>query len=138
MIDNKELRIGNWVRLKDSDHTFQVEFQDLATSDCRNIHPIAITAQVLERCGFKHGMVEGIASFNHDYDNELEEGDTHYWDLRIKESDICDGFTFSLVMWGKQNYYTFSYQNLRARIKYLHQLQNLHYALTGTEITYTK
>ena len=96
-----------------------------------DLEPMAITPEMLNFSNFQYGSTEGIASFDED---RSEEGNTHYWDLLVKGSDVIDSFHFSLVKWGEQEYFTFSHHMLRVRIKFVHQLQNLFFAITGLEL----
>lgn len=98
-----------------------------------SMEPILITPRMLEKIGFKFGATDGIASFNVEFESSPEDV-TYYWDMRVAASEYCDHFTFSLVKWGEQNEFTFSFQNLRVRIRHLHQLQNLFFAMTNKEM----
>ena len=101
-----------------------------------DFEPILITPQLLKELGFSSGKVKGISSFGENDENDKNEH-TYYWDMPVKQCWDVDSFTFSLVKWGKkQDYVTFSYQNLRRRLRYLHDLQNLFFAITGKELNY--
>jgi len=90
---------------------------------------IVLNNDLLQKCGFKYN-VSGISSF----DDDEQEGDTHYWDLRVKISRRVESVTFSLVQWGNDGDITFSNHLLRVRINYLHELQNLFFSITGYEL----
>lgn len=141
MIKVNELRIGNWIYQEDKDHPKR----HYEISSCYDIEkfddfpeqgePIPLTPDILEeKCGFSYMCVEGISRLSEYVGEEEEKGDTHNWTMSINQSDYCDRFRFEIVKWGEQEYFTFSNQWLRIRIKYLHQLQNLYFALTNTEL----
>jgi hypothetical protein len=60
----------------------------------------------------------------------------HYWDLSIKRTDLIDSHEISIVKWGDDEYFTFQLGRgtYRQQIKYVHQLQNLIYPLSGVEL----
>jgi hypothetical protein len=97
---------------------------------------IPLTPEILEKCGFKYGKVDGVSSFN---DDSEREGDTHYWDLSIKRNDLIDSHEITITKWGEQEYFTFQLGRgtYRQQIKYVHQLQNLVYPLAGVELEVT-
>jgi hypothetical protein len=126
MIKANELRIGNWVQYDDGT-TMLVD--GILQSDVSLegfpivvglsvIRPIPLTPEVLEKCGFK----------KHD-DNpffrmEFAYHDSSYpcyliYDIEKDYIQVCRNFTSAAD----------------APCKYLHQLQNLYFALTNTELT---
>ena len=123
MIKASELRLGNWVNHNetntqiatiDSDNTgnfigvleTENHYYRMSFKNDGDLQPIPLTPEVLERCGFKK---EGLQC---EYSNGKT--DIHIYD---------DGYRFG------QNGYPFGIS-----IKYLHQLQNLYFALTGEEL----
>jgi hypothetical protein len=114
-IEVGELRLGNWVSdlsKHDGGRVVQVA-QIFKGSDYsnywKNVHPVKLTEEILLKCGF---------NFNNE--NRLE------W---IKGS-------FNLEKKEEEFYFeVYSHYN---EVKYLHQLQNLYFALTGQELTYEK
>lgn len=100
------------------------------------VSPVILTPEILEKCGFKYGKTEGITSFE-DSDNDPD-GTTHYWDIDIKGTELIESHSISLVKWGEQEYFTFQLERgfYRQKIKYLHQLENLYFALAGKELIY--
>ncbi len=147
MIQIQELRVGNLFNDKDGTSCYFagcwqrldgwiVRDSGSNTYKERDIHGIPLSDEVLVKCGFKHGMVEGITSIRDEGEPEIP-GDTHYWDLRIPRNNIVEDLpTFSIVKFGDGGY-KFSHQWLRVEIKYLHTLQNLFYAFCGEELNYT-
>ena len=123
MIDAKELRIGNKVlkngvfvcdvlslRRNEIEISFEKEIYAL---EYKNVHPIALTEEILMRCGF-----EKIG-----YSNPH----TTQWKL----GDILIGFCNGTIY--------FDYININGVKKgccfqYLHVLQNLIHSLTGHEL----
>jgi len=153
MIKSNELRIGNWVNFS---YTYKKE---VITRPCSvaildrdfllvndkgdylslyyetdSIQPIPLSGELLVKCGFKYGTTEGITSF--EYDDNDPEGTTHYWDKPIIATELVDSHNISIVKWGEQEYFTFQLERgfYRQKIKYLHQLQNLYFALTSEEL----
>lgn len=143
MIKATELKIGNLLyELSGADNIcdiLQVKAEDIlwihnentgAYPDTEYYRPIQLSEEILIMCGLKASSTKGIASFS----EEVEEGDTYWWEEKVKRSDITDGFNFCIARWGEEGEFTFSYQDLRVRIKYLHHLQNLYNSLTGTDL----
>ncbi len=134
MIQANELRIGNWV------DAGQLGYVQVATIDPTTggySSPIPLTPEILEKCGFKMGMSKGVSRLTDDLDYDPEQhGDTYYWDLKVPKNDhVQDLGTFNLVQFGKDNDILWAHQWLRVKLKSLHQLQNLYFSLTGTELT---
>jgi hypothetical protein len=114
-----ELRIGNWVnyriydKLDNPQEYFdlsQVDAIDLQTLDDHYYQPIPITEEWLVKFGF------GL------------DGEGWYW-LRKKDHITPHGYSF--------NYYGnfLEIDELRiSKIEFVHQLQNLYFALTGEEL----
>lgn len=128
MIQANELRIGNWVNdIKGGGYNnpglVQVRtigseginsWQDMSASGCtkyEDLQPIPLTPEILEACGF----INTHYGYNHkDEDFEIDDGSNY---LQYSYND---------------NEYSFG-----PEIKYLHQLQNLYFALTQKELKYT-
>ena len=119
-IKANELRIGNWVQLENytkyqiEPHHFQLNWDGYSTVLDLTIS-IPLTEEILLKCGF-----EKSKSYNNykvkagDYFNSVQHYDGE-WIYSIDESDaFC---------------YTIS-----AKIDFLHQLQNLYFALTNEEL----
>jgi hypothetical protein len=125
-----ELRIGNWIRLKNAggyspyaklcstgNNIIHVEVDTEAvkgtytSTEFANLEPIPLTTELLENIGFKHGEypIEGrevyFKSYNEGVKVVVEPASDPYY-----KTDI-----------GKP-------------LVYLHQLQNLYFALTGEEL----
>jgi hypothetical protein len=110
MLQGNELRIGNWV---DNDGYYQqIHFTDIAdlSTGCGGAHlykPIVLTPEILEKAGFM--KVYAV------------------WDGR----DI-DHRKDRLFIWGHNG--CTDGHTVDFPCKFLHQLQNLYFALTGTEL----
>lgn len=120
MIPKKELRIGSWVKL--DGRPYEITGSDLYAFDDTAHHrgrrvlysdPIPLTPEILEKCGFKnvgaHNWVNGLFS------------------LKGRMPHFNDGYH---ILSGKDVVVG------SRTLFYLHQLQNLYFALTGEEINY--
>lgn len=114
-----ELRIGNWVKRLDNTE-FQVSGEDIHIisnwSGSKDLlpNPIPLTEEWLLKFGFKLNM------------------DWFNWNAAIGENEIGD---FKLALRHTDDFGWF-YKSRCTPIKYVHQLQNLYFALTGEELTY--
>lgn len=120
MITANELRIGNWVMYNDQNETpmptaIQICIQDLIlinenVKDC-NYNPIPLTEQILLKCGL------------------IDTKYTLY--IKAKTKVIIFNWSSKVVATGvRYGWHCKKYKH----IKYLHELQNLYYALTKTEL----
>lgn len=124
MINATELRIGNWVEYKISgkDEWIAAPVFSIKRDTGKHFRPIELTPEILEKCGFKrHG--DGL---------EL-------WFLGEIRVNHCSTVTIlrPCNAAGESQADVCGYPTLGDKIpcKYLHQLQNLYFALTGTELT---
>lgn len=123
MIRLNELRIGNWSQqeINGSIDYFQLDrVKDLIDVSVFG-DPIPITLEILEKCGFESGKETNI--------NGLIQYD--FW----KTKNIPHLHRWLLYKDGEYIIYKNNILIGRAYIKYLHQLQNLYFALTGEELT---
>ncbi len=137
MIQAKELRIGNFVNAKvgttKNPKRANVSINGIYTStpfpsinayvinygrtiDLRDIEPIPLTEQWLSDFGFKNSL--GI--------NNHTNG---FWSK--------DGLGIEIGYFIQDKFYEFEFNGIITELKHVHQLQNLYYALTGTELTLT-
>ena len=123
MINANELRIGNWVNFRNrkitgkSLYPYQIvftDFKDVILKDAEfvfkdeRLEPIPLSPEILEQCGF-----------------ELQEGQIPFYKYG-KLFMYFDGTSLSA---------NFGHiEQFDVEIFYLHQLQNLYFALTGTEL----
>ena len=116
MIDPKQLRIGNFIVHK-TGTIIEVTAHEIGTLDYnphyRSDHtPIPLTPEILEGCGFVRigRYAIGAGGYN----------------------EYCNG-KVKLLKVGKEDVYILAFYE--PKIQYLHQLQNLYFALTGQELT---
>lgn len=104
-----EFRLGNWV-LDLYDTPVQINVIDDTVDWAK---PIRLTHEILERCGFNSVICNEDGTFN-------------FWSKELDASvDYEDEHLFRYRV----------YERLRTKkIVYLHDLQNLHFALKGVEI----
>lgn len=111
MIKANELRIGNLVEGKDGVILPVVAFAvEAVNGDNRfGFNPIPLTPEILEKCGFeKNGCFYNVDNFQLMYGYTREEG--KFFHFCLDEIVAFPPF------------------------KYLHELQNLYFALTGKEL----
>jgi len=133
MILANELRLGNWVEeevlgrvrivaiLSDTVAVVGKGMKmDRAIEDrefslnLSNIKPVPLTPEILEKCGFE----------------KQEDGDGGYY------RELLSGNGFLFVEGDKKGYTdVFIDLSEHLRVRYVHQLQNLYFALTGEELT---
>lgn len=104
-----ELQIGNWIELKNSGF-IKIEADNIGdiVNNEAIFEPIPLTPEILKKCGFVKKW--------------LDNGDTiRCWDYELNE--------FHLHVLG-DDMITF----MTRKINYVHQLQNLYFALTGGEL----
>jgi hypothetical protein len=120
MIKANELRIGNWIEyaegkfIKVDIHILSVicEYQTYVI-DITYPKPIPIGPEILEKAGFRH-EVHGI--------EEIDGGESHY---------IIGKFWINHI---DENWFISGLEDEIKSFKYLHQLQNLYFSLTGEEL----
>lgn len=128
MIDLKELRIGNWVNCHFLTTNFNAQVLQMTPGmvvvqdgehknsyGFENISPIHLTPEILKNCGFEKLQDDG--SFG--MEKQVKIKATH---IILSEGDrngFCEVFICGMD---------------DVRVQHLHQLQNLFYALTQTEL----
>lgn len=116
-MEAKELRIGNCILKNGSnyivDTLFFVDVYD-GTAMGFDLQPIPLTEEILLKCGF--------VRHHEDYYNEV---------ILIKDVITKD---FTCKLYPKELGSAYEIKN-SIKIKYLHQLQNLYFALTNEELT---
>jgi hypothetical protein len=113
-----ELRIGNWVRVGDIestvcliDHNKFVQLQGNAVINRpEQIEPILLTPEILEKYGAKRTGNMALRKF---------------WEIGNLTFELC----------GDERIAIYFKDELLCFLEYLHQLQNLYFALTGEELT---
>ena len=116
MIKANELRIGNYVYFENPHSDYAKikissnDFKNFERNNCfPNFEPIEITEKWLLKAGFKNEGVHYCKDFVHN-------------NLKIK---------IGVEIYGYLNLKYFNH------IKYVHQLQNLYFALTGSELVFS-
>ncbi len=130
-MDNRELRIGNWVAYDDGTtaQVYGVKFKDVGLYGFPQmlsesvIIGISLTAEILEKCGFKkfESTTEHLKSLSW---YSLD------WIVGYKSMGPDaphGGFTIENISYGNSG-------GRKIELAYLHQLQNLYYALTYREL----
>lgn len=114
MIKATELRIGNWVDGGYNDRLYyRIKEHDFLNTDFAITKPIPLTEEILLKCGFDF--------FNTCLYHPVIK---HQYQFRFYENDLYYGF------YGECEFI----KETQQPIKYLHQLQNLFYSLTGEEL----
>ena len=122
-MEANELRIGNWVQLEIM-KPYQIEphhflLNEDGYSDCLDLSiPIPLTEDWLIKFGFK------------------KKKEAFHIDLDAGWSYLCLASDFSLCIYGSPHHYENGFYPCFQRdvIKYVHQLQNIYFALTGQEL----
>lgn len=143
MINARELRLFNWAEYKMEDGSWmplQIIKLSIYELEREHVRPLALTPEILLACGFVKGKIKGVTRLVADLD-DTDPADkkkyTYFWDLKVPKNDhVQDLSTFNLVQFGKGSDIFWGHQWLRVKVTSLHQLQNLYFALTGTELTY--
>ena len=110
---SNELRIGNLVNANGD--MLSVTGADIAYFDFNgnDYSPIPLTPEILEKAGFSKGEKWFIHQVYY----------RNYFDLCVNRNEI---------IYGQKTEHGFDKRSIN--IKYLHQLQNLYFALTGEEL----
>lgn len=124
-ITAQELRIGNWIisPMGSSLQVYSIFPEGIGVPNVKElfsyeqIKPIPLTPEILENAGF-----------------EKKSNDTGPPINDTVESFDKDGYSFSIDTSGF--WYLNGYNWNTKRFKYIHQLQNLYYALTGEELVF--
>lgn len=116
MINVKEVRVGNILQYKG--HMWTVEYNNLFRLELagHEHEGIPLTPEILEKCGFKLNA------------NAVPQR----WNKPFRESTIY----LYIGLSGNISFTPFAW-NYTLEVNHLHQLQNLYFALTGTELNYT-
>lgn len=144
MIKANELRIGNWVsNIKTEDFSqffasvISIEKDCVQISrnpddeagmnvfldDVHGIEPISLTPEILENCGFVCTSTQ--LNYFRKYLNEGSKADSCLVKMEFGDLGVTAWVAF-VNRWTMNEFYV--------RVKYLHQLQNLYFTLTGEEL----
>ena len=119
MIDTKEIRAGNWVLTSNSAKNISERQYKLVREDeysftfAKRYFPIQLSANILAESSFKH-------SFGN-------------WCKHLEAEGIGEGLPFLRYNQKARQWYLFE-RRLPFQPVFLHQLQNLYYALTNKEL----
>ena len=135
MIAINELRIGNYVfdwakRISIVDSIHKDEIVRLSSEgsykqesfEIKHLNPIPLTGEILLKCGFEYSEVSSVGLKMYD----IKAG--YYGKNSTLKVSTLDGIEWTWYFVGE--YVLMNPQ----RIEYLHQLQNLYFALTNTEL----
>lgn len=126
----EELRIGNWILDEDNcevriakvivvDDYHHLGIRHNGTPTVSKVSPIPITEIWLDKLGFKKEPMD---------DNEC------YWSYRLNDDTFCDLSFITGDKNGELEVCLFPYERW-FRYKYVHQIQNLFFTITGKELT---
>lgn len=126
-LDSKTMyRIGNFVRQPNREGRISDVWQDAIRIegyyngyDYNLTTPIKLTEEWLERLGFKMEVIE--------------DGTGYYYNLKLSGDKYCDLSLISLNKNGVIKVALHPYETMFA-YKYVHELQNVFYAVTGAEL----
>lgn len=121
MINPKELRSGNCVDVAGSIYAVNGQFlAEIEKANCtwaKDVSPIPLTPAILLKYGFNKGKVQSGGFYG--YDNGEMQLDNDFglklYDGRIDEKETKEFYSAP---------------------QFLHQLQNLYFAMTGTELKF--
>lgn len=130
MTNANELRIGNWVLWNGPDHIENAKISAIANEEVafkcgdygsiNDIQPIPLTPEILEKIGLKRDEEGWIL----DFDNKLYDplGRNGTGGLSQRDTTV----------------FAYKHTNsiLKVGVRYLHQLQNIYFSLTGKELTF--
>lgn len=119
-----ELRIGNWVDCRKGITQVvgvQVDcIETMALSDTLEyFDPIPLTPEILEECGFVKTTIDRVV----------------FWELEVGRTGKFQ-FYKGVMQFGVFGVANYEYHDVRPQ--YLHQLQNLYFSLTNTELTWNR
>lgn len=143
MIKSNELRIGNWINFSythkkvitrpcsvailDRDFLLVNDKGDYLSLyyETDSIQPIPLSGELLVKCGFEKRKLKEWDEFILPIGDDL-------WVIQISIAND-DKIIYSVLM-ANGGYDDAGEKDLSALCKYLHQLQNLYFALTNTEL----
>jgi hypothetical protein len=141
MIQPEELRIGNWIQTEGGrpvrvnsifGDRFNLEFinHEPYSSPLTEMEPIPLTLELLERAGFEKETSEDIEERTI-YSIQVANNTSLYFDPH--KDWMRDDYEVEWYLTHEWNNNHFK-NDFWKRPKYLHQLQNLYFALTGEEL----
>jgi hypothetical protein len=129
MIDVKELRLGNYLLQKINNRISTVKcgfphFEVVSRQGTKDLYPVVLNAEILEQCGFSENKEYPLLPDAREFILLLPVMGSNKNEIRayIKNNKECFGRASLNSLPASNNFY------------YLHQLQNLFFALTGKEL----
>jgi len=120
----KELRIGNWVKAVDGGIETKVLRIVLGEQGTHDLYkPIPLTEAWLKVFGFKP-CIFNVPDEDGVLRNKMEASESYFKHPKLKKE-------ISIYL----PYFLFNYHIGSVSVKYVHQIQNLYFALTGEELT---
>lgn len=121
MIQANELRIGNWVELKNSGF-IRIDADNIGeiVNNPAILNPIPLTPEILKKCGF-YTKKDPTSTF------------TIYWNPRMEIFAFMDENPIDRINIYYRDVGDIAFLGTRRKF-HLHQLQNLYFALTGEEL----
>lgn len=127
MINIKEIRFGNYIKGFDGWGEYvcvsYVIMDQLVCGNTERFSPIPLTPEILVACGF--------TKYKYPDDSKREMRDMYFIKAGYVQITLAMGET---ILAGSNNSDTEAQVILNKSTKYLHQLQNLFFALTGDEL----
>jgi len=132
MVNVNELRVNNWVGVGSGPNPWLMEIGEdemevlMGARDYHNYHPIPLTPEILEKCGFENKH-KGNPDYFQRYAHKTS--GLSWWipNQTIKGRKFPNS---GLYIDCHDDYYDIPLPH----IEYLHQLQNLYFSLTGNEL----
>jgi len=126
-IESRELRIGNWVLDETRLLFIKVTGKMISKIDDKKLTvlPISLTPEILLECGFqkKESIEKGLLWVVY-----LDKMDTFFY-------DFDSGFLYKINEYTNNIINELHFRGVElARVDYLHDLQNIHFAITGEEL----
>ena len=130
-MEARELRIGNWVHNDVEINTFQIE-HGWQIDESYEVSGIELTEEWLFNFGFEMFDYVTDDSENDDfiyinYKKQIHGKMFYYTISNTRDGDWCFGFS---VIWAEEI--------MLSQVYYVHELQNLYFALTGNELFATE
>jgi len=123
-MESKELRIGNWL-LDGFGKYYQAEVADLvllaSRPDTKECNPVLLTPEILEKAGFIANNV-GAGFVSMEYRILINTTGDSFYLRNYFEGGFIWGFNNGIEIGTPKT------------VKFTHQLQNLYFALTGSEL----
>jgi hypothetical protein len=133
MIKEQELRLGNYILQKVNNRISMVKcsfehFDLLSKGENKNMYPVVLKAELLEKCGFGENKDYPLAPSAREYILALPVNGSNKNEIYayIKSNGECFGRASVDGLPASNNFY------------HLHQLQNLYFTVTGEELEVKK